>query len=408
MRLRNLRGKKILILGYGREGRAAFKFLRRLYPLTKIGIADQKEGENYLNKQKDYDIAIKSPGIPKGALKIPYTTATNIFFAAMPKSAAVVGITGTKGKSTTSTLVYKIFKKAGFDAFLAGNIGNPALNILPKLKKNSVVVLELSSFQLQDFQFPVSVSCILNVFPEHLDHHKNFEEYIEAKINIIKFQRRCDKIFFFKENLPEEIYKKINKSPAEKELVDVKNFKLFSREDLKIKGEHNFKNAVMAAKVAENFEISPFVIRRVITSFKGLEHRLEFVRKIKGVSFYNDSASTNPQAAVAAIKSFSEAKILIAGGKDKNLDYTPFINDLKKSSIKKIVFFGENKEKVERFLKGKYSCDLCDTLEGAVGTAFNSADKGDIILFSPAAASFDMFKDYAERGKVFKRIVRSI
>ena len=404
-----LKNKRILILGYGREGKSAFKFLRRRLPKAKIGIADRKYGKDYLDKQKNYDIVVKSPGIPEKFLKIPYTTPTNIFFENLPKGVTTIGVTGSKGKSTVSTLVHKILKKAGRDVFLAGNIGKPALNILPKLKKNSIAVLELSSFHLRDLRLPVSIACVLNIFPEHLDRHKNFKEYADAKLNIAKYQRPGDRIFFFKEGLPKKSYETIDRSPAKKFSVDIGNFDLFPQSGLKIKGIHNFKNAAMAAKIAENFGVVPEIIKKTILNFKGLEHRLEFVKKINGAEFYNDSASTNPQAAIAAIKAFFEPKIFVAGGKDKNLDYRPLAAYLKNSNIKKIILFGENKEKIKKaIIEESQDCVLCEDLETAVGESCKAAKDGDVVLFSPASASFDMFKDYSERGRVFKRTVNQL
>lgn len=419
---------KIAILGFGKEGKAVLKFLKKSsqYKNAKIFILDQKLNKNYLKNLTQFDIVFRSPGIPytlpeiQKAIKkgVQFSSATDLFFQNAKKiGCKTIGITGTKGKSTTSTLIYKILKSAKFDAVLAGNIGKPAINILSKLKKNSVVILELSSFQLQDLKHSPNIAVALDIFEDHMDAHKNFKEYTEAKTNIAKWQKKSDKVFYFESNkYARQIAKK---SAGKKYAFSADKFNLFKLEDLKIPGLHNFKNAGIAALVAKNLGVKLEIIKNVIKKFKGLEHRLEFVRKIDGISFYNDSISTNPHAAVAAIKSFKEPKILIAGGKDKNLDYSPLAKALKNSNTKLIILYGENKEKIIKAITKVKNNELkiknVKNLEQAIKIAYQSAKSMNHescfmihIILSPASASFDMFSDYKERGKKFKEIVMAL
>lgn len=413
---------KIAILGFGKEGKAVLKFLKKSpqYKNAEISILDQKLDKNYLKNLAQFDIIFRSPGIPytlseiQKAIKkgIQFSSATDLFFQTAKKiGCKIIGITGTKGKSTTSTLIYKILKAAGLDAILAGNIGKPAIDILLKLKKDSVVILELSSFQLQDLKHSPDVAVVLDIFEDHMDSHKNFKEYTEAKANIAKWQKKSGKVFYFENNkYAKQIAKK---SAGKKYAFSADKFNLFKQEDLKIPGFHNFKNAGIAAMVVKNLSIKPKIIKNVIKNFRGLEHRLEFVRKIGGISFYNDSISTNPHAAVAAIKSFKEPKILIAGGKDKNLDYSPLAKALKSSNTKLIILYGENKEKIIKTITKIKNDELkiknVKNLEQAVELAYKfTKSLNPVILLSPASASFDMFSDYKERGKKFKEVVMKL
>lgn len=462
--------KKIAILGFAREGHSVLKFLKkdRNFRNAEVWVLDKNKkvkipagikkitGLNYLKNLGDFDIIFRTPGIPyllpeiqkakKSGVKI--SSATNLFFERCPGT--IVGITGTKGKGTTSTILYQILKAGGKKAFLAGNIGKPALDILSNAqinadgnadkrrykkisenlrsnqRKSAYVILELSSFQLQDIQKSPSVAAVLDVFPDHLDVHKNVNEYYEAKANIGRYQRPGDRIFFFGNSALSR--KVANHGKGKKIAVDESSFNLFSPEDLQVKGMHNFKNAVMAATIAKSLGISDKTILKTVRKFRGTEHRLELVRKInkngKEIYFYNDSASTNPQTAAAAIEAFpNENKILIAGGQDKKLDYKPLAKALKSASRRTgtelVVLFGENKNKIAKAISGIKNNELrivlVNTLSQAVKFAYKFAKRlsiihnsSFIILFSPAATSFDMFENYADRGEKFKKIVKGL
>ena len=295
---------RVAILGFGQEGKAVLGFLKKNQPRVKPVILDKKRDPKYLSKLKNFDVIYRSPGVPynlpqiQKAIKngVKFSSATDLFFE--HAKGTIIGITGTKGKSTTATLIYKVLKSAGRDVYLGGNIGKPAIELLPKLKKNSITILELSSFQLQDLKHSPKIAIILDVFPDHLDAHQNLKEYLEAKSNIVKNQRRSDLVFYFSGN-------KQSKSIALKsngKKIAVAPDKNIT--DLKIPGEHNRKNAAMVMAVANELKVPQKRVIQVLKKFSGLTHRLQLVKTIKGVKFYNDSASTNPETTAAAIMSF--------------------------------------------------------------------------------------------------------
>jgi UDP-N-acetylmuramoylalanine--D-glutamate ligase len=319
--------------------------------------------------------------------------------------------------------------------FLVGNIGSPALDILPKLKKNSrqrrgslaslklgrsgpraaIVVFELSSFQLQDLDRSPDIAVVLDIFPDHQNSHLNLTEYYGAKANIAKHQSAGNKTFYLKGN---QITERIGHMGRGKHIpVTGKNFSLFAPDDLKLKGRHNYTNAVMAATVAKTLDIPSAAIRSAASRFKGLPHRLEFVRTLRvkngAIDIWNDSASSNPGAVAAAVRAFEgENFILLAGGKDKNLDYRPLADALVDCPAQLIVLFGENKNKIAKALSNaRTPIHMAKNLENAAKSALGFAKKAEsrvAIVLSPGSASFDMFHNFEERGDVFKRMVREL
>jgi len=413
---------KIAILGFGREGKSLLKFIKKIQRAQniKIEILDQRFDKNYLQNLESFDLIFRSPGVPynlpsiQKAIKkgVQFSSATQLFFELCP--APIIGVTGTKGKGTTATLLYKILKACGKRVFLAGNIGKTAIDIIPQLTKNSLVVLELSSFQLQDLKKSPAIAVITDIFPDHLDVHKNIREYIEAKSNIVKYQTKSSVVFYFKDNLLSRLI--AQKSCGEKIGIAGTQFGLQ-------------KNYIMAGAVAAYLGCPQKKILAVIKNFKGLKHRLELVRSIKlpsstlknlRISFYNDSASTNPQTAAAAVLSLSQKNcllILIAGGKDKNLNYQPLAKAIQESGkVKIVILFGENKNKIYRAIRNKkLEIKTANDLNSAVRLAYQKAkflssyySLSVAIVFSPASASFDMFKDYQDRGDNFKAIVKKL
>lgn len=398
---------KTAILGFGREGKAVLKFLKKR-GLKNITVLDKKSDKNYLKKLESFNVIYRSPGVPYNLKKIQkavragvnFSSATDLFFK--NAKGLIIGVTGTKGKGTTSTLIYKILKNAGKDAYLAGNIGKPAIDILPKLKKSSITVLELSSFQLQDLKHSPHIAVILDMFPDHMDAHKNLKEYFEAKSSIARYQTKKDKVFYAASN--KYAQNVAAKSRGEKIAVNTKTFKLFKPDYLKVLGEHNFKNAATAATVALKLGINKKIILKTVKNYRGLPYRLELIRTIKGIKIYNDSASTNPMTTAAAIKSFKENNVLIMGGKDKGLDYKSVARALKKSLTKLTILFGENKKKIAKAIKGN-KIIFTKNLKESLKTALKNSKSGEVIVFSPGAASFDMFIDYKDRGKKFNKLV---
>ncbi len=438
--------RKIAILGFSREGQAIFEYLKksREYADAQITILDQNEktktpkgtdkilGVNYLKNLRIFEIIFRSPGIPyelpeiQTAIKngVIFSSATKLFFE--HKEGLVIGVTGTKGKGTTCTLLYNILKAAHYKVFLAGNIGLPAVSILSKLKENSITILELSSFQLHDLKCSPEIAVVLNIFPDHMDSHNNFEEYFSAKSSIAKYQKPNDLIFYDRENTFATQIAQI--SPAKKIGVSTKNFALFNQGDLLTKGEHNFKNAIMAATVAQHLTVLNALILKTAKKFKGLPHRLELIKTLKiknkcAIKFYDDSASTNPNTTMSAIKSFQEPIILIMGGKDKQVSFAPLIETIKSAeNLKMILLIGENKDKILAALNEVQITNPelliyeANNLQNAIKIAYLEAKnyfnvsifKYLNILLSPASASFDMFKDYADRGNKFKKYVHRI
>jgi UDP-N-acetylmuramoylalanine--D-glutamate ligase len=420
---------KLAILGFGREGKALWAYLQKKYPKQKIAILDKKIDEDYLQNLGDFDVVFRSPGVPynlpeiQRALKkgVRFSSSTKMFFdeVAKAKKGIIIGITGTKGKGTTSTLLFNILRAAKKDVYLAGNIGTPALAILSKLKKNSIAILELSSFQLQGLGASPKIAAVLDVFPDHMDVHKNLKEYLEAKSEVARHQKKNDVIFFNSDNKTSALI--AAKSKAIRIPASEKKFTLFSPEDLKIVGSHNLKNAVMAAEISLYLGVKPGIIRAAVKKYKGLPYRLELVKEIrlkdKIIKIYNDSASTNPETTAAGIKAFSQPMFLIAGGKDKNLDYDAVNKALRRSSVKETVLFGENKNKIKEAIKNSgIKIDFAGDLTVSLDTAFNAAkkylisnpEKEAVIVFSPGATSFDMFKDYEDRGSKFNDLARKL
>lgn len=398
---------RIAILGYGVEGRSALKFLKKLCPKADFDIKDQKFGRNYLKHLETFDLIVRSPGVPyltpeiqrAKRVGVEITSATKLFFK--HAKGTLVGITGTKGKGTVATLLYKILRAAGKDAHLIGNMGIPMLDELPKLKKTSISVLELSSFQLQDLDVSPHIAVILDISPDHLNYHESFKEYLEAKFPISNFQFPNNKVFFFPDN---RFSKAIAQKSRGKKIPVLADKKLI----LKIPGFHNLKNASMAAAVARSLGVSEQIVKKVARNFKGLPHRLEFVRKVGGVKYYNDSASTNPAATVAALRAFDAPKILIAGGASKNLSYGPLKDGIAKSNIKLVILYGENKDEICNAVGNITHTVMAEDLKSALRLAIYSAVKGDIVLLSPASTAFDQFSGYAERGELFKKLVCKI
>lgn len=434
------------VLGLGMEGESLCEFF--LKKKARITVFDQKTapelsktyekfkklgvkfklGKDYLkNGLKDFNLVLRSPGFKrflpqitaaekKGAI---ISSATNFFFDLCP--AKIIGVTGTKGKGTTATLIAEILKRAKKRVFLAGNIGQPMLALLPKLAKDSWVVLELSSFQLQDMDKGPHIAVVLFITSEHLDYHRDTEEYVEAKSNIVRFQKENDfcvlnaddktsssladltkaKTFYFSRQ------KEVRGSYIKDKEIFVIDRSIGKVNQLQILGTHNWDNVCAAATATWLAGADINSIKRAIFSFTGLEHRLEFVKKVKEVSFYNDSFSTTPETAIAAIQSFKEPVILIAGGSEKGSDYTDLGYEIAKSSVKTLIAIGQMAGRIEKAaLRAGFKGEIIDgpkKMKEIVNVALKESDSGDVVLLSPACASFDMFENYKDRGDQFKK-----
>ena len=330
---------------------------------------------------------------------------------------------GTKGKTTTAFLIFRILKnKYRNSVFAAGNFGKPALDILPKLKNNSLAVLELSSFQLQDLDKSPNVAVITNITLDHMDPtgrfapstHQTAKEYFSAKMNIISHQSSKDFAVIHPslKNKTKNIGRGKKIFPSSLSLqTNLRDQPRSRKSEFSLRGKHNLENIALAVEVGKIFKVPGEKILKAVKNFKGVEHRLEFVKKINGVSFYNDSAATNPDATLAALKSFTEPIHLILGGYDKGLDYKELVGYISKSkNVKTVALIGQIKNKLSKLLANgkKLKVKKFKSLKEAVLTLYKKTDKNKVILLSPAAASFDMFSGYAERGREFKKIVHSL
>ncbi len=423
--------KKIAILGFGREGRVLLNFFKKEgFSSSQITVCDQnpielkdvsvRSGDDYLKHLDGFDVVFKSPGIPtmspdiQRALKrgVVMSSSTNLFFDLC--KGTIVGVTGTKGKGTTSTMLCTILKTAKRRAFLLGNIGKPALQYVSKIKKGDVVVMELSSFQLQNLRKSPHIAIVLDVTQDHLDHHKNIKEYRDAKLNIVKYQKRGDIAIFDRDSAVVRSFTKYIKGKVFYFGTKEKTFVTSS--DLNVPGVHNIKNASAAALAAQQLGVSREIILKGLKKFKGNEHRLEFVAEKNGVRFYNDSAATNPDSTIAALRSFHEPKVLIVGGRNKGFSYAKLAKEIVKSDMRSVILIGETKNLLLTELKNNLwelnthklleRIFLVETLSDAVRSAYKIVQSGDVVLYSPAAASFDMFRNYEERGRMFKKLVQ--
>ncbi len=458
---------KIAILGFGVEGQALLKFLSydKSNFITVCDIKTRNElektipklstftrqanfslGHNYLDNIDQFDIIYRSPGIPINIKEIQQakrqgvkiSSATKLFFELF--QGTIIGITGTKGKSTTSMLVYKILKANKKKVLLGGNIGTSLLLKLRKLgkqTKNYIAVLELSSFQLQDLEKSPRVAVFLNFSPDHLNYHKNLEEYFQAKIKIVSYQQNKDYVVLNSDDikvvkaaqltLAKKYYfssaqevtqgafirnnKIIFKQAVEIEIMDISQIKLI--------GSHNLGNILAAITVTMFFKPNIVKLRRVIRSFKGLPYRLEFIAEVGSVKYYNDSAGTDTIATIAAIASFNTPAIFILGGSSKGENYSNLGMAIIKHRIKGVVLIGQTADEIKEAILNAYQANQDKGLPiilktdqkdmaSIVSIARSISAPGDSIVLSPASASFGMFNNYKERGNCFKQAVKEL
>lgn len=454
-----LRGRKVAIIGIGVSNIPLIEYFHDLK--SEVTVFDNKEiddidkavvdkivnfgmsfsfGKNYLEKLTGFDIIFRSPSclpnLPelvkeaeRGAI---ITTEVEMVLELAP--CRTIGVTGSDGKTTTTTLISEILKQEGFNVWLGGNIGIPLFTKISEMLPEDIVVLELSSFQLMDMKISPNVAVITNITPNHLDKHTDMDEYIMAKKNIFKHQTKDDllvlnfdnpitksfkdeakgeAIFFSSKNKIEDGY--IIDNGVIKLCKDGLRYHVYDTKTMILRGVHNFENASAAIIATKRFVKLENAIE-VFNTFKGVEHRLELVKETKTrIKWYNDSVSSSPTRTMAGLNAFALRNlILIAGGYDKNLDYEPLAKPII-DNCKILILLGQTAEKIEKAVKKELkhsnkTIDIyrCDSLKDTVLLADKLAVKGDIILFSPASASFDMFKNFAERGKIFKEYVEQI
>ena len=450
----NLKSKKILLIGLAKTGVSTIKYLDKLGAKIILNdIKDKNELKNILNEISDLknveyilgyhpeniddiDMVIVSPGVPLdlpfilkikeknieliGEVELAYRLSNNPIF---------IGITGTNGKTTTTSLVGEIFKTAKFDTYTVGNIGNPVIDTVDITDENSVLVTELSSFQLESIdKFKPKVSAILNFTEDHMNRHHTMENYISAKSNIFKNQDEKDfcilnyddemvreledkikaKVIFFsrKKELKEGIY--LDKDDNIVINID-KKITLLNKKELSLPGNHNLENAMAAIAISYVLNVDLEVIKNILKSFASVSHRQEFVRDINNITFINDSKGTNPDSTIKAIESYNRPIVLIAGGKDKGSKFDELL-DIAKNKVRALVLMGETSHIIEKCAreKGFKHIYIVNDMKEAVKTSYDIAIKNDIVLLSPACASWDMYKSFEVRGDDFKNNVNNL
>jgi len=419
----SLKNKKILIAGFGKEGKSTYKLLRKYFSDKVIGIADRNSGvkelisddnnvrfhlgTEYLQSIKQYDLIFKSPGISLKdypcSNREKITSQTDIFMEIFGQQ--TIGVTGTKGKSTTSSLIAHILKESGKEQVLLGNIGIPAFDKISEIKKNTIVVFELSAHQLEYLHHSPKVAVLLNIFPEHLDHFGNLAAYKNAKLNIAKFQNNEDILVTSKslENCFAKTKSKISYYEGSMKI---------SPGRVQLKGSHNINNVRAAILSVEPFGISREKALLAASGFKPLPHRMEYVGKFGGINFYNDSISTIPESSIAAIKAIGSIDTLILGGFDRGLDFSGLINFLLTEPIKSIIFTGPAGKKIYEMFLNRASKNtklfLADGIEDAFKIIRKHTTKGGKCLLSPAAASYDRYNNFEHRGDIFKALAQKM
>lgn len=441
-----IRNKKVAILGIGVSNRPLVKYFYDLG--CDITIFNEKEtdydnlynvklelGKDCLNKLEGFDYIFRSPSIlptRKELVKAKENGAiitSEIEEVIKLTPSKVIGVTGSDGKTTTTTLINEVLKANSYNTFLGGNIGIPLFTKIKDMTKDDIVVLELSSFQLMDMKVSPNISIITNISENHLDIHKDFMEYIDSKKNIFKYQILNDLLVINADNDIIKDFKGNGKTKHFsrsheiedgfflednyiKRIKNGKKEKVLMTDDITIRGIHNYENICTVLTALEDL-IDLDKAKEVIKKFKGVEHRLEFVREINNVKWYNDSVSSSPTRTIAGINSYCENIVLIAGGYDKNISYEPLAMPIIEK-VRVLILMGDTKDKIYNEVAAKLKdtdsldINMASSLEEAVAIAYNKATSGDIVLFSPASASFDMFKNFADRGMKFKNIVNKL
>ena len=422
--------KRVVILGYGREGASTYKLLRNYFPAMHLTIADKNEtirevfkqttepvtlvtGDDYLQQLMDFDVIIKSPGIslkdyPQVYTSNKITSQTDLFLQCY--FAQTIGVTGTKGKSTTTSLIYHILKTAGRKAILCGNIGVPFFDIIPDITPETTIVAELSSHQLEFIERAPAIAVLLNLFQEHLDHYNSLADYHLAKVNIFKKQVTDHFIYHADDAM---IVHYLTENPIKSIAHQFSLKPLFAKPiETNLKGEHNLLNIHAAAIAAMLRGVSADDCLHAISSFTALPHRMEYVGEYKGIHFYNDSIATIPEAAIQSVTALKVVDTLILGGFDRGIDYSPLVDFVTQSELKNLIFLGAAGMRIcdaivaKNIFLGKVI--HVSTIAEAVRKAYELTRVGRICLLSPAAASYDQFKNFEERGDVYKKEIRSI
>ena len=428
----------IAILGYGVEGESVYGYYHSQFPDAHFTVYDNNdvpkrpipEGVEFVGGVKDFkgivaDVAVKTPAIPPWKVDVTgeVTTMTREFLLHCP--APVIGVTGTKGKGTTSSLIKSILDAAGKKTWLVGNIGVGAFDILPQISPDDVIVYELSSFQLWDIDVSPHIAVVLGIEPEHLDVHKDFEDYLNAKSNIARHQKPTDLIVYKSSNEHSSTISQLSlaeKRPyQDSSTAHVLDGKFYYGENelcetsvLKLPGVHNQDNACAAIDAVWPWIKDGETIARGLEAFEGLPHRLKYVRTVDDVDYYDDSIATTPGSAIAALEAFEKPKVIIVGGSYKGATYDELAEKIAMSNVREVIIIGDEAPKIEASIAapGKgimyKNLGLSVSMSDIVKEAQSVAQPGDVVILSPSCASFDMFKSYVDRGEQFIRAVQSL
>lgn len=446
--IKYLTNKKILILGFGMEGVSTYKFIRKYLENQKIYIADAnsevfeknsflKQDNNvevltqgFLEKLNCYDVIMKTPGISFTNIDtepFKHKIKSQVELLLEYTNCLTIGVTGTKGKSTTSSLIYQILVEQHKPAYLLGNIGVPIFDFIEKIDFDTILVLELSSHQLEFVSVSPKISIVLNIFEEHLDHYKSLQGYIDAKINIYKFQKKSDYFLYNPDNimLNEAVKQNIINSKAievsynnnvkneQTAIIKKDNYIMVNGKKLydcrckrKLLGNHNLNNIMFALGISEILKLDLNKTINTINNFEPLPHRMEFVGKFDGVLYYNDSIATIPESTINTVQTLKNIDSLIIGGMDRKVDFKAFIKFLNKASIRNLICLPSTGYTIAEQINNKaINIYKVDNMEQAVKVAKQHTEKGKICLLSPAAASYGYYKNFQERGNEFKKLV---
>lgn len=440
-------GKRCAILGFGREGRVWLDILQKLGVCAEIAVADMKpqeisgvtllSGEDYLSRAAEYDVILQSPGVIikdsyDKATKAKILTQTELLLRLKP--CKVIGVTGTKGKSTTSSLIYHFLKACGFNAMLIGNIGVPPLERFEEMTSDAVAVCEMSCHQLEFVKHSPDISVLLNIFPEHLDHYVSFEAYADAKRNIYRYQGEGDTAIINVSLIPEEIcsnsgcanaancensgYRKYDLVTAGQErpaMISAENGTVYlygeeyppEKLNTRLMGKHNAYNICVALEAARRAGADIEKCIASLPDFTGLEHRLEFVAKKNGVEYINDSICTIPEAAIAAVKAFDGTDCIILGGMDRGIPYDVLGDFINTGAVKNIILLPDSGERIGKLITNPdVNVVRAADMATAVSAASQCARKR--VILCPASASYGFYKNFEERGRHFKQLVNAL
>jgi UDP-N-acetylmuramoylalanine--D-glutamate ligase len=431
--------QKIFIFGMAKSGYECAKLLANN---NEVVITDQKEQSNeHINELKElkvrveitqdpiellddsFDVVIKNPGILMShpliekakKLNIPVVNEMEVAYHYLPEDVTIIGVTGSNGKTTTTTLIYEMLKAMNLPVHLGGNIGYPLSSIVSQVTKKDIVLLEISDHQLLNFKdFKTNISVLTNLCPTHLDFHGSYEAYKKTKQNIFLHHTNSDLAILNASN--EESLKEMKDIDSRVEYfagqdayikdnaIYVQNEEIIKLEDIKLKGNHNYENIMACLLVIKEFGLDKEIVKKILNQFKGVEHRLEFVKKENEISYYNDSKSTNPVSTITALKSFTSPVLLILGGFERSQDFYDLKDHLK--FVKHIYAIGETRERIEGFAhEMDIPCTKKEFLKDIIPDIKKDAQPGDIVLLSPASASWDQYDRFESRGDEFKNLV---